>query len=244
MAAATVVRALRRLHRYVGLLAAVFVLWLAVSGLLLQHAPVLDLHNRFVTNAWLLSFYDVRAPARVLVFNAGDVPVVQVDERIFLGPERVRAEVSTLQGALSAGHGSFVIALTDGLMRVNAQAEVVDRIGALEGLQLPILQLGRGAHGVLIVRSERGLQQVSEDFVDVSVYAGRVARFSLSKPLAPVPEALSEAYRDGIISVERLIADMHAGRLPGGVATALIDLAALALILLAVSGLYMFARMR
>ncbi len=237
-------RGLRRLHRYVGLLAALFVLWLATSGLLLQHAADLDLQHRFVTNAWLLSFYDVRAPARVLAFNAATAPVVQVDERVFVGPRRVLAELSPLQGALSAEQGTTVIALADELVRVNAQGEVVDRIGALEGLELPILQLGRGARGVLIVRNARGLQQVSDDFLNINVYPGREAQFSSSTPLAPVPEALSEAYRDGIISVERLIADMHAGRLPGGIATALIDLAALAMILLAISGLYMFARIR
>ena len=63
-------RALRRLHRYVGTSAALLVLWLAGSGLFLQHAVDLDLQNRFVTNAWLLSFYDVRAPVRVMAFDA------------------------------------------------------------------------------------------------------------------------------------------------------------------------------
>lgn len=237
-------RALRRLHRYVGLLAALFVLWLAVSGLLLQHAQNFDLQNRFVTNAWLLSFYDVRAPARVLAFNAATIPVVQVDERVFVGQQRVLAEGSALRGALASDQATTVIALTDALLRVNARGEVVDRIGELEGLQVPIEQLGRGARGELIVRNGQGLQQVSEDFLSVTLYTERATRFSKAEPLAPVPAALSEAYRDGIISYERLIADMHAGRLPGGIATALIDLAAFAMILLAISGLYMFARMR
>ena len=237
-------RALRRLHRYVGTSAALLVLWLAGSGLFLQHAVDLDLQNRFVTNAWLLSFYDVRAPLRVMVFDAGAVPVVQVDERVFLGPKRVLAAVSPLKGALAIGDGTTVIALTDELVHVNAQGEVLDRVGALEGLTLPILALGRGDGDVLILRSERGIQQVSADFVDIGAYSGRVARFSSSRALAPVPDELRDAYLDGIISVERLLADMHAGRMPGGIATALIDLAALALILLAISGLYMFARTR
>ena len=237
-------RALRRLHRYVGTFAALLVLWLAGSGLFLQHAVDLNLQNRFVTNAWLLSFYDVRAPVRVMAFDAAAVPVAQVDERVFLGPKRVLAAVSPLKGALAIGDGTTVIALTDELVHVNAQGEVLDRIGALEGLTLPILALGRGEDDVLILRSERGIQQVSADFVDIGAYSGRVARFSSSTALAPVPDELRDAYLDGIISVERLLADMHAGRMPGGIATALIDLAALALILLAISGLYMFARTR
>jgi hypothetical protein len=52
-----------RWHRRVGVTSAVFVIILAVTGLILNHNIMLDLHNVHITNPWLLEWYGYDADA-------------------------------------------------------------------------------------------------------------------------------------------------------------------------------------
>jgi uncharacterized iron-regulated membrane protein len=48
-----------RWHWRIGLVAAFFVLWLAITGLLLNHSRLLGLHHIFLDNSLILSAYNM-----------------------------------------------------------------------------------------------------------------------------------------------------------------------------------------
>ena len=239
-------RRLRRLHRFVGVLAALFTLWLAVSGILLQHAPGLGLHERFVTHPAVLAWYGVRIEADVRGYRAGTRDVVQLDERIFVGPHRLALEDAALRGAIADGD-DLVIALADGVLRVDADGRILDRAGELEGLPTPIERIGRAADGGIALAAAGGLSSLSPDFLEVAPLpapAAAALQWSVRGALAAPDDATAAAYLDGVISVERLLADLHTGRLGGDIGPWLVDASAVALIVLALSGLWLFARTR
>ena len=58
-------------HRWVGLVAALFVIVLAVTGLALNHTEELQLDARHVRTAWLLDWYGISLPDEVPAWRAG-----------------------------------------------------------------------------------------------------------------------------------------------------------------------------
>lgn len=250
-------RRLRRLHRYIGALAALFTLWLAVSGLLLQHGPDLALHQRFVTQPWVLAWYGVRVDEQVrgyrLRMNSGTaIDVVQLDDRIFVGRARLPVEDALLRGAIVEGD-DIIVALADALLRVSppaaeggagSEAQVLDRAGGVEGVPTPLTRIGRDGAGSIVVDTPTGRSTISADFLELSPHAGTGVRWSTSAALPAPDDATAAAYLDGLISYERLLADLHTGRLGGSLGPWVIDASAVALIVLALSGLWLFARTR
>ena len=66
-------------------------------------------------------------------------------------------------------------------------------------------------------------------------------------PLSAAPAAnlrpeLEEAYRGTGLTLERVLLDIHAGRIPGATGVFLVDAAALLFLVLAISGLWLWAR--
>jgi hypothetical protein len=249
-------RRLRRLHRLVGVTAALFTLWLAVSGILLQHAPGLGLHERFVTHPAILAWYGVGIEDDVHGYRAGTHVVVQLDERIFVGRHRLALEDAALRGAIADGN-DLIVALADGVLRVDAAGRILDRAGELEGVPTSIERIGRAADGQIVIAAAGGLSSLSPDFLEVAAYpastgpateapdaAGARVQWSVHGALPTPDDATAAAYLDGVISIERLLADLHTGRLGGDIGPWLVDASAVALIVLALSGLWLFARTR
>ncbi len=236
------------------MLAALFTLWLAVSGILLQHAPEFGLHERFVTHPAVLAWYGVRVDDTVQGFATGEHDVVQLDERIFIGRHRLALEGATLRGAIADGE-EVVIALADGVLRVDGDGRVLDRAGDVDGVPTPIERIGRASGGEIVIASASGLSTLSPDFLEVGPLldvtpspgassAGNSMGWSARTQLPAPDDETTAAYLDGVISWERLLADLHSGRLAGGMGPWLIDASAVALILLSLSGLWLFVRTR
>ena len=55
-------RLLRLLHRRMGITSALFVILLTVTGLLLQHSPILKLDTSYIQSPALVDWYGIEAP--------------------------------------------------------------------------------------------------------------------------------------------------------------------------------------
>jgi len=88
------------LHRYGGLTAALFVLLLCITGILLNHSDTLRLHERFISNRWLLSVYGVAEP-ELLTYRAGDQYVSAAGMQLYLDDRHIGTLNSGLHGVAS-----------------------------------------------------------------------------------------------------------------------------------------------
>jgi hypothetical protein len=69
-------RRLRRGHRWVGLSLVIFVLFLSISGITLNHSVDLELDQRYVSWPWLLAAYGLDVPAPAASFaDSGQILV-------------------------------------------------------------------------------------------------------------------------------------------------------------------------
>ena len=117
--------------------------------------------------------------------------------------------------------------------------ELIERIGAVYGLPAPVSALGLCGAELCLQSSDKtylaDVQQLSWQQTEVA------ATWSQSQvlPAALHAELTSQSLGSGL-DLERVMLDLHSGRLFGNLGVWLVDLAALGLLLLSLSGFWMW----
>lgn len=226
-----------RIHRTTGILAGLVLVYLAGTGVPLQWTDSLNLGSRHVTSSLLLDWYGIQPP------NSG----VRSSDAYFVGQllflDRVPvAEADSFQGAVPLAPIQ-VLAAGPRLLLVP-----VDDPPAAESIRLSgrAIRIGRAAERVIIETTEglRSLDPVTFELVRIDASPEAVEWASLTPVEGPELEGLAAAARQRVLTLERLLQDLHSGRAFGSIGLWIVNLASLALIVLAATGLWMWWRSR
>ena len=176
------------------------------------------------------------------------------DERI--DPGQVRARFLELQDAVSealAGQEPKVGFTEDawqrtegggGRTRVLSSGEVLEHWPIAPDIGSSVTAVAPATQGVAL-RSAVGVHVFDLQAADISIAAAEADEFvwqDSSAPGAVLIQAIERDYRGRGVSFERLLTDLHSGRLVGLPGSLVMDLAAVALVFLAVSGLIIWWR--
>lgn len=243
------VKYLRRWHRRVGVTAAVFAIVLAVTGLLLNHTEGLALDSRYVGSELVLDWYGIAPPGKLVSYPVGGHWVSQLGGHIYVDEQELAIdEPGHLLGAVGLA-GNIIIAVEGQVLLLDAAGKVLEILGGAQGVPAGMRQIGI-KNDKLVVRASHGDYLADKDLLhwDESEEAGDrhipvVADWA--KTSAP-PEALYaklvEAYRGKGLTLERVLLDLHSGRIAGQGGVIVVDTIAILLILLSISGIWMWIR--
>ncbi len=234
-------RALRRWHRHGGKVAALFVVILAGTGLLLNHSAELGLASRHVEFTPLLSWYGLDGEIETLSFDLGDSWVSCVGGQTFLDRQPLVMVGGCPIGAVRAvaGVGMRVVATPSELVLVSEEGELIERLDAAAGLPVDLLAVGVQPDGTVVVEAPSGWWGADRELLRWTPLP-QTTPVNWSRPAAAPAELradLLRAYRGEGLSVERLVQDLHSGRLFGRWGAYLVDGVAVLLLLLVASGL-------
>ena len=204
---------LRRNHRWAGAVLVAFVLFLATTGIALNHSGDFGLDRKYVSWSWLLEAYGMGAPEPY----AGKT---LIGELVVVGDGQ-RAHVLLTSGELveSIDLGSVLPGM-------------IERVGG--AVDRAVLDSGG-----MLFRSD----------ADITIFepwaAGNASNVEWSpevQPDAPGLEAIDAAWRGHGLTIERLLLDLHSGRILSLGGRLLLDVIALGLIALSISGLVLARR--
>ena len=235
----------RRGHRWLGKTLMVFIVFLALTGIVLNHGDGLGLDQRYVSWSWVLDAYGLDVPEPAASFAAGEQRVTLVGERLFLDGAEIDEPLQALSGAVAvgpvlaiAGESRVLVLLTTGEL-----VEAMDLDAVLPG---PIERVG-GTGERVVLASDGVLYRSDADVAFFEAWGGGDDdSIKWSQATAPGEEELAlidTAYRGRGVTVERLLLDLHSGRLFGLLGKVFLDLIAIILIVLSLSGL-MLAKLR
>jgi hypothetical protein len=229
----------RRGHRWVGLSAVVFVLFLAISGITLNHASDLGLDRRYVSWSWVLDAYGIKAPTPSASYEDGGHRGTLLGERLFLDGRDTGQRLSMLTGLIAVDALVLATAEQDAHLFMSS-GELVESIDLQAGLPGPIEALGRVA-GRAVIQSNGRLFRSDAEFAGFEPWEmSPSAAISWSVPTPPDATELAEldtAWRGRGLTVERMVLDLHSGRIFDMPGVLLMDLVALCMIVLGLSGL-------
>jgi len=230
-------------HRYVGLLAALLTILLAVTGLALNHYSALGLGNRHIQNEWLLNQLDITAPATARGFHSHGHQAVLLEPWIWLGNKQLAGEYSNIIGLVSLD-GILILATPGELQLFTMQGELIDRLRSQDGLPNAIRRIGRTESGRLVIETPLGQFQADQDILNWT-NLNDDASWSISfEPDASNLNQLQQQWREQSLSWGQLILKLHSGRIFGDKGVLVMDGAAILLLFLSISGFWIWLRIR
>ncbi|RMG57833.1 MAG: PepSY domain-containing protein [Gammaproteobacteria bacterium] len=218
-------------HRYLGLLAALFVIVLAVTGILLNHTDELKLNEKRVDTPWLLQWYGIPQP-KLTQAMAGDHRLISDGERLRVDDRSLVLPVPGRMTAALEHEGLLLVGRRDDLLLVTPEGELIDR------LELPVSALAHDPQGRILVKNRQGtflLDAELSNWQPASTPASPDWQQAEPLDLARQPE-IARRWRGRGLPLERVLLDVHSGRILGSWGVWLMDAAALVMLFLAVSG--------
>ena len=237
--------AVRRLHRSFGAFAVVFVLFMVLSGLAINHSNGLGLDQRKVSQSFVLGWYGLGKPSNIQSYLVGDDWISFAGSQLYINDK----SVATIQGGVGAvSSGDLYIAASgDELLLLDHDGNLVERLPWASISEAPIEAIGLQLNKTVSVRSAGQVwladadllnwQRAEEPITSLDWSSSQVAPDELQK-------SITHLYRGDGLSLERVLLDLHSGRIFGAIGVLVYDLLALALGFLSISGLVLWFRSR
>lgn len=243
------IRHLREWHRKLGIIAAFFIIFLSITGVALNHTTTLSLAHKPISNLWLLDHYGITPPNDIRFYLDSSLQVtnnlVWLDDKLLLesSDDIVSAGVMSAKVAKDTTIDVFVIASQTHLYIYNNQGEMLDQLGEETGIPEGIEALSITKDAVT-VKTSSGYYQSDSDFLFWQAISPLIEPLWITaQSVSPQKEQqASLAYRSQFLTLERIIVDAHSGRILGLVGVLFMDAVAILLILLSLSGIYIWVR--
>ncbi|MEN8129506.1 MAG: PepSY domain-containing protein [Pseudomonadota bacterium] len=236
-------RSLYLWHRYLGLVAALLVVCLAVTGVLVQHAQYFGLQSNYAENQILLQWYGL-TPNPVTSYPTPKHWLSHSGETIYLNNNPLEGKYTGLLGAVESG--LLLIAITeDSVLLLTHEGDLVEDIGVEDGLPEPPQGIAYRKPQGVILQGRNVFWHPDHDWLNWHPYKGPSPEWS--QPRTTPAALLAEIQQHNLsheLSWERVLLDLHSGRLLGEYGTFVMDLAALAMLLLAGSGTVIWLQRR
>lgn len=243
-----------KLHRWLGLFSLLFIILLSSTGILLNHTEELSLDEQSVQSHWLQSLYGIKMPKQQNYQKLDNTWVVQLGQQIYYNQLALTDESSSLIFAYQTAEFSVLI-FQEAVYLVTFEGELIERLDHNNGLPTPI-------SNVLAMENEKEENKKKESKKSYLIYADQkwysndenymtwsinehvkksVNLVRLNKPEQAIQAIYRNLYLGNSLTLERVILDMHSGRLLGMIGVYFMDVVALILIILALSGLWIWS---
>ena len=224
-------------HRRLGIVAALLFVILVITGIMLNHTSELKLAERAVTANGLLAWYGMKPPAARISFKASGHFISQMQDELFFDdrPLPIRGQ---LMGAVILDPLVFVVTQTAVLALLDT-GETVEMQSLPAALSGQVRRVGV-QDSKLFIDAGTQIMSMDADMQDWTA-AKNSSGIQWISPSA-LPSALEKRLRrnNSPLSWERVLLDLHSGRLFGRYGVYVMDAAALILLLLSLSGSYLW----
>lgn len=224
-------------HRYAGLGIALLAIWLAVTGIMLNHTDDLDLVDEHVEQDWILDAYSIQPATGLSGYHVAGHWVSSSGDMTYIDRQRLRSE-TPLVGAAPTAFG-FVLAFRHQLQLYTPEAVLVETL-PFTASAAPITAIASGPEGRVIVTTTAGGYISDAELVEFALLESPEAVETKRIPATPLPESLATDVASDIrrhtLNWERVLLDAHSGRILGKAGVWIADIAGLLMLLLAFSG--------
>ena len=234
-------------HRRIGLFALVLVIILAITGIMLNHTERLKLDESYISSSWLLNWYGIEPedePISFRIKNDTQGHVISAwNNQLFFDATKVTTLEQSIHGAIGAEQ-FIVVALDNEIILLSYDGDFIERVSTSISFS-NIQRLGIKYKRPVIETSEPLYYMADEHILDWDAIINEDIKWTEEYSLTDGElEQLLITYRGNGLKLERVILDLHSGRIFGGYGVYLMDAAAIALLWLSVSGLWVWSSRR
>jgi len=226
-------------HRRAGLAAIVLVVILAITGILLNHTEALKLDERYVESSLLLGWYGLEPEGEAISYDVGEHTITVLDQLVFFNSYPVTKTEQAFHGAVKAEQ-LLVLAFDNEIVLLTHDGEFVERMPTGHGFA-DIRRIGIKYMRPVIETSDPLYYMADEHMLDWDVVINEGISWARKTTLSDTKmQVLLESFRGRGLTMERVMLDLHSGRIFGEYGIYIMDAAAVALLWLSGSGLWVW----
>jgi uncharacterized iron-regulated membrane protein len=229
---------LHRLHRWMGVGVSLFVIFLVITGWALNHTAELGLARLSVQVPWISAWYGLRGEVPATGYTASGRWLIAGDDAILFDGKPTAFKLKNVIG-IAAANDLIAIASGDELVLTDPQGQLVDRVSVTQLPTGTIVRIGSAQNRIVL---QGASIYASVDGFTWTPFEGNI-EWSTTQPLPPNQQEYAKQLAPAL-SLERIMQDVHSGRILGHYGPYFIDAVGLLFLLLAGSGLWMFFRHR
>ncbi len=239
------IRNWRQWHRRAGVVAALLLIVVAATGLLLNHSVALGLQEIHVGGPFAALYArDPARPPRGVEIGGGWI--VWIDGHLYRDGVAFQQGAEEFVGAVETADG-YAVAAPDSLLLFDPKGRLIERIGSESLPALPIEAIGTDDAGRTVLKAQGRAWAPDAAMIGWEVLPATDG-VAWSRPDTRLPaHDLSRAldsWGNQPVALSRILIDIHTGRILGRLGRWAGDLVALLLLLLAGSGLILWSRTR
>ncbi len=237
----------RKLHRSLAWVMAFGLIYVTLSGVLLNHSKSLDLHEIQIKNPWLLEWYGQSAPVISQSFAINQHWISRINQNFYWDDKTL-----TLQGEIQQiiSHQSFVfIRLDKQIAFLSDSGELIDLIAFPENISEPnASRLFVNQQQIYLINNDQAwsLNADYSEFVLNSEYQIPTFKIKVAETNKnPLPEVLKTkllALAPSNLTLEKIILELHNGYFLGPIGPWLLDLFALLILITIISGIRLHSK--
>lgn len=234
------------LHRTLGLTSALFVIVLSLTGLALQHSSRFDLDASFLKAEVWLSWYQIEIPNVTKSYVSGDKSISLIADSLYFDTSLIANGLPDIKGLISIDD-MYVAVSPQRLFLISGAAELIEILDAVHGVPGQIEAVAISEQNLLLMRTSEGVYQANLDALNFDLLELIDPQISWSEPSLINQElntSIRNNYGDSLLSWERLILDIHSGRIFGQWGVVLVDIMAVLFLIMAVTGVWIWSRRR
>ena len=228
-------------HRQLGLVVSIFVIILSVSGILLNHTEKLNLDSNHVKSEFLLKWYGIKKPT-ITSFQLNKNWVSNLEDKLYFNETLVAKETSKITGAVIT-ENFIAVSTYDELILLTLNGEKIERLNATTGVPKNIQSIGINLSSDIFLKTKESLFKANRDVTEWTLSKDKNITWARISNLPPKLEStLNQIFRGKGLTEERVLLDLHSGRILGKAGPWIMDIAAILLIILSFTGIWMYAK--
>lgn len=226
---------IRKFHRWIGLIASIWLLILASTGFLLQHSHQWQLDKKHISNTAVLNIYGIGE--QFIAFEQDNHQLIQLDHQLIQN-NRLTIKLSENINSAIYQHDNWIITTDTQIIWIDSKGQITQSMDELDGLNLPINKIAQHKQELIYISKDKTYNINSESIESSTLTSIQWPQSNTDKDLKQ--KAIELTSKD-YLSYEQFIFDIHAGITAPSL---LNDFAAISLIILSLSGIFLFFRKR
>jgi hypothetical protein len=213
---------------------------------MLNHTQELNLDKQYINTQWLQTWYGIKMSEQRNYLKLDDDSIAQIGHQLFFNQSSLPDEESALLGAHKT-EKLIIIGMEKSLYLLTLEGQLIEKLDAGKNLPVPVSRMGlsdiKTDSGQLIIEVENKLYSSRDDFITwTETQSKTFYPFSSGESNTADNDFYRRTYLGNELILERVVLDLHSGRLLGSFGLYLMDLTAILLLMLGLSGTWIWSR--
>ena len=230
-------KAVNRVHRLLGIFVGIFLIHLSITGIFLNHTEDLSLDETFIKSSWLMSLYNLSPPSISQSFLIKNQLILKAEDQIFLEAKPIFTTDISIKGVVENNEiiiecveSELIFFTSMSSIKDEALISEKDLLNFISRCLLMPIDFKNRCLSLKLLRRALGRPKKDSAWSNEGVVS---------------PDAKSnfnQYYYGKGVSVEQFFLDLHNGNIIKGFGKWLLDIIAIFLLLISISGVWIWLK--